>query len=79
MAVLTMAVQPLLRLSDHPFVHVLQIVLGVLILPGLIASTGVAGNIHAFSLFVAAVINAFIYSLLGWLLFSMVARIKRRR
>lgn len=78
LAVVTMAVPKLSTISDQWLVGAIQKVLTVLIFPGLIAAAGVSGNSHAFSLIVSATINGVIYVLVGWFLYSIFAKIKRR-
>jgi hypothetical protein len=78
-AVLTMDVRHVSMISDQWLVGSIQRVLMIFILPGLIAAAGVAGNSHAFSLIVSAVINGVIYFTVGWLLYFVVARTKRQR
>ncbi len=51
------------------------------LIPGLIGSMAVGGNVHAFSLWVAAIINTVFYFLVLWLLsafFTMLHRKIRR-
>jgi len=49
-----------------------------LLLPGVIGSMAVAGNAHAFSLWIAAIINALFYSLIIWLLGAVLATLRRK-
>lgn len=77
-ALLTMGVREVSRISDQPLIGLLQRVLMLFILPGLIASMGLAGNSHAFSLFVAAVVNGLFYALWGLLVRAVFRKIKNR-
>ena len=49
------------------------------LLPGLIRAIAVSGNVHAFSFWVAAPINAVIYFGLGWVGYNLLIRFQRKR
>lgn len=46
--------------------------------PGLLASTAIAGNTHAFSLWIAAAFNGILYSILIWAAWSLISAIARK-
>jgi len=72
---LTFAVRPISTISANFVLGAIQKGTMVLLLPGLIGSAAVAGNVHAFSLVPAAIINALFHFGIAWLLI----RIKVRR
>ena len=74
---LTGAVKAIEGISGSPALVPLQAVAMVLIIPGLLGSTILSDNIHAFSLTFAIVINVVIYFAVGWLLFPLLAKIRR--
>ena len=51
-----------------------QIVAGI-VFPGLLGSMSVAGNVHAFNLGIAAVLNGILYSGLAWAALKLVSAI----
>jgi hypothetical protein len=65
-------------LSENAFVAALQMTAGTLLFPGLIGAVAVSGNVHVYSFWVAAPINAFIYFGLGWIGYSLAHRFKTR-
>jgi hypothetical protein len=48
-----------------------------LIIPGLLGSAIIGGNVHAFSLGIAVVINGVVYFALGCLLYSLWTRLRK--
>ncbi len=50
-----------------------------LLVPGLIASMAIAGNVHAFPLGVAAIVNFVFYFLLCWTAGALIRKLLRRR
>lgn len=76
MAVLTGAVSTIVGMSD-PVGAAVKPVLMTLIIPGLLGSAIIGGNIHAFSLGVAAVINGVLYFVLGWLLYGLWIKLRK--
>jgi hypothetical protein len=63
-------------LSENTFVAALQIMACTLLFPGLIGAVAVGGNVHVYSFWVAAPINALIYFGLGWVGYNLRNRIK---
>ena len=61
LGLLTLAAGPLAVLSGNSAIALVQRSLTLLLLPGLIASGAVTGNVHAFSLVIAAAVNALIH------------------
>ena len=53
-------------------------VITALLFPGLLASAAVAGNAHAFSLWVAAAMNGALYFGLSWAVCKVWANIRRK-
>jgi hypothetical protein len=51
----------------------------VLTIPGLLGSAILGRNVHAFSIAFAMLINGILYFAVGWTLFLLWAKIKRRR
>lgn len=54
-------------LSENPILSALQETVSYLLFPGILGAMAVSGNVHAFSFWVAAPINAAVYFGLGWL------------
>lgn len=54
-------------------------VLVVLIFPGILGSMAFSGNVHAFHLWVAALINGLLYFILSYLLGHLAITLLRRR
>lgn len=73
MAGLTGAVSTIEGISD-PVVGMAKPVVMAFIIPGLLGSAIIGGNIHTFSLGIAVAINGVVYSILGWLLYSLWIR-----
>jgi tetratricopeptide (TPR) repeat protein len=67
------------RGSPNPVIDAICTLLTLLLLPGLIGSMGVGGNMHAFSLVVAAIINGSIYFGIGWLLCALFTRERKSK
>jgi hypothetical protein len=53
-------------------------ILFTLTLPGMLTSAILTGNVHAFPMWPAAIVNALLYYLLGSLLWKLIASIVRR-
>jgi hypothetical protein len=75
---LTFAVGPISSISDNPIVGVVQMTAMDFIFPGLIGAGAIAGNVHAFSLVPAAIINCILNFGLSWIVLSLFLRIRRR-
>ena len=76
---LTGAVETISTLSRNPVIAGLQETAMMLIIPGLLGSAIVSGNVHAFSLVFAAAINTSIYFAVGWISCSLWRRMKQSR
>ena len=76
MAVLTGAVSTIEGISN-PVVGVVKPVVMALIIPGLLGSAIIGGNVHAYSLGIAVVINGVVYFALGCLLYSPWIRLRK--
>jgi prepilin signal peptidase PulO-like enzyme (type II secretory pathway) len=50
----------------------------ILLLPGIFGAMAISGNVHSFPLWLAAAINAMIYFGIGWLLYVLGAKYRRR-
>ncbi len=57
--------------------HIPMQMLIYFLFPGLVGSMAIAGNVHAFSLLPAAVINVLVNFGILWLLCSLLMRIKK--
>jgi hypothetical protein len=79
MAGLTGAVSPIEGFSDNLVAEMAKPVMMSLIVPGLFGSAVVGGNVHAYSLGIAVVINGIIYFALGCFFYSLWIRIKKLR
>lgn len=75
---LTLAMQSSSILSAYPMISMGMRSIVVLLLPGLIGSMAFAGNVHAYSLWIAAVINAIFYFLLSAIAFKLSEKLVRR-
>ena len=75
---LTLAIERLSTISDNRLIGAAQKTLFVLLSPGIIGATGIAGNVHSFPLWVAAAINGVIYFGIGWISFVLVAKHRSR-
>ena len=62
----------------HTTVATLQMTACSLLFPGLIGAVAVSGNIHAFSFWVAAPMNALIYFGVGWIGYNLLDRFKTK-
>ena len=78
LAFVTFAIQPLSSISENPVVGAAQGFLTTLIFPGILGAMALGGNVHAWYLWAAAAINALIYFGLGWLVYLLLARFRRR-
>jgi hypothetical protein len=77
-AVGTLCFQSLSILFGNAFVAALQMTASSLLLPGLIGAVVVSGNVHDYSFWVAAPINALTYFGLGWIGYNLLDRFKTR-
>ena len=77
-AVGTLCFASLAILSGNRFVAALQMTASTLLFPGLIGAVAVSGNVHVYSFWVAAPINALIYFGLGWVGCKLVNRLKTK-
>jgi hypothetical protein len=75
---LTLAIETLATISDKEIVGTAQHCLLILIVPGMVASMALSGNVHAFSLWTAAVANALIYFGVGWFISRLYIRVVKR-
>jgi hypothetical protein len=76
---LTLAVSKLSSISENPILGTAQRGLFALLVPGIIGAGALSGNVHAWSLWIAAGINMLIYFAAGWLACWAVMRFLRRR
>jgi hypothetical protein len=76
---LTLAVPKLSSISENPVVGTAQRSLFALLVPGIIAAGALSGNVHTWSLWIAAGINMIVYSVTGWLACWVVMKLFRRR
>lgn len=76
---LTLVVSKLSIISDNPLEGAVQRALIDLLFPGMIGAAAFSGNVHAWSLWTAAGINALIYFILGWIACSLLISLFRRR
>ena len=72
MAGVTCAVSTIEGISNNAVVGMVKPVAMALIIPGLLGSAIMGGNIHAYSLGIASVINGIIYFALGCFLYPVV-------
>ena len=77
-AVGTLCFASLAILSENKFVAALQMAASTLLFPGLIGAVAVSGNVHVYSFWVAAPINALIYFGLGWVGCKLLNRFKTK-
>jgi hypothetical protein len=77
-AVGTLCFPSLSILSGNAFVAALQMAASSLLFPGLIGAVAVSGNVHVFSFWVAAPMNALIYFGLGWIGYNLLDRYKTK-
>ena len=75
---LTLALQSSSFLSAYPTISMGMRSIVVLLMPGLIGSMAFAGNVHAFSLWIAAIINAIFYFLLSAIALRLSEKLIRR-
>jgi len=59
--------------------NAIAIPLMILIFPGLIGSMAITGNVHAFPITLAALLNGFIHTGLCWGVLTLIARVRTRR
>ena len=77
-AVGTLCFPSLAILSGNVFVAALQMTAASLLVPGLVGAAAVSGNVHVFSFWVAAAVNALIYFGLGWAGYNLLHRFKTK-
>ena len=77
MASLTLSVEGLGTPSEVPFFRDPRPLLVTLLFPGMLGSMAVSGNAHAWHLWVAALVNGFIYFGLGWIGSTLIAKLYR--
>lgn len=77
-AVGTLCFASLAILSEDRFVAALQMTASTLLFPGLIGAVAVSGNVHVYSFWVAAPINALLYFGLGWIGCKLLNRFKTK-
>ena len=78
-AILTFNLEGLSATSDNPFLGGVQRCLVSLLLPGMFGSMAMGGNVHAWSLWVAAGLNGVIYFGLIWIAVHFASRFVKRR
>jgi len=76
---LTLTIQELSVISEGPIMGAVQHSLLALLFPGILGAAALGGNVHAWSLIIAAGINGLIYFVLGWLAFRLIAGLVRRK
>jgi len=62
--------------SGHPLLDALKRFVTVFLVPGLVGAMAIGGNVHAFSFWAAAPINAAIYFAVGWFGYRLFVRSK---
>ena len=77
-AVLTLVLEQIGGPSSNPIANSIQAAAIGFLIPGMIGSMAVSGNVHAFHLWVAALFNFVIYFLVCWAIVSLIGRIYRR-
>jgi hypothetical protein len=77
-AVGTLCFPNLSILSGNAFVAGLQMTSCFLLFPGVIGAVAVSGNVHVYSFWVAAPINALIYFGLVWIGYNLLGRSKAK-
>jgi len=77
-ALLSFDVGQLSWASANPVIGAVQWILMVLIIPGLIGSAGISGNVHAFALWPAALINGVLYFGIASGILAITAKIASR-
>ncbi|HUD23016.1 MAG TPA: hypothetical protein VMQ60_09255 [Acidobacteriaceae bacterium] len=78
LAAASLTVQQLSSISDNAVLGITQEAVMCLLIPGLIGSMVVSGNVHAFHLWVAAVINGLFYFGLVKFIYWLKIRSKRK-
>jgi len=79
LAILTLNLEKLSATSDNPFLGDVQRCLVALLLPGMFGSMAMGGNVHAWSLWVAAGLNGVIYFGLVWVASRLASRLVKGR
>jgi len=79
LAILTLNLEGLSATSNNPFWGDVQRCLVSLLLPGMLGSMAMGGNVHAWSLWVAAGLNGVIYFGLIWVAGRLASRLVRGR
>lgn len=64
---LTFAIPKLSLISENPVVGTVQRCVFALVLPGIMGAEAASGNVHAWSMWLAAALNMSIYFTIGWL------------
>jgi hypothetical protein len=77
-AAMTLALEYIAHPSSNPIVFAIQGASIALLFPGMLGSMAVSGNVHAFHLWVGAVINFILYFLLCWAIAALVGRLHLR-
>ncbi len=77
-AAASLAIEQLSSISANPIVGFVQNLVMCLIVPGLVGSMAVSGNVHAFHLWIVAAINGLLYFVLAKLIVSLASSLKRR-
>jgi len=75
---LTLSISRLSLLSDNHLLAMLQRSLLMIILPGIIVSEILGGNVHAWHLWIAVVMNLLLYALIGWLSYRLMTALVRK-
>src|SRR5437764_15126400 len=73
------AIGPLSTISQNTAIAGIQKTIFILLLPGIVGGMALGGNAHAFSIWGVAIVNFLLYFGVGWLVYSGVARFRRRR
>ena len=79
MAGLTGAVSTIEGISNSPIAGMVKPLAMSLMIPGLLGSAIIGGNVHAYSLGIAVVINGILYFALGCFLYSLWIGIRKLR
>jgi hypothetical protein len=77
-AAASLAIEQFSSISANPIIGFVQEAVMCLILPGLIGSMAVSGNVHAFHLWVVAVINGLFYFGLVKFIYWLTTRSRRK-
>jgi hypothetical protein len=77
-AIGTLCFPSLSILSGNGVVAALQMTASSLLFPGLIGAVAVSGNVHVYSFWIAAPMNALIYFGVGWIGYNLLDRFKTK-